>query len=197
MSADPSEPSPAEERAAPSGASAPSAEPTEAPPVAPSEDWESRFKYLLADFENFRRRSERERESISRQTRGAMLRVLLPIVEAVQTAREAIGQLPGSDSVRRGVELLDREWAKFLKQEGVEPVAAVGRPFLATEEEAVGECPAREGLPDGAVAEIVQQGYRFFGGLLRPAKVIVARSPSTAAGGAAPESAAAALEEKP
>jgi molecular chaperone GrpE len=154
----------------------------EAPAAAPvAEDWATRYKYLLADFENYRRRSERERETITRQSRAGMLRELLPIVEAFRTARNALNHLPASDPVRRGLEILDREWMTFLKHEGVEPVATVGHPFRADEAEAVGDTSADEQHPDGTVAEIVQQGYRFFGGLLRPAKVVVARAPSPAA----------------
>jgi molecular chaperone GrpE len=159
----------------------------EAPAVVPpAEDWATRYKYLLADFENYRRRSERERETITRQSRAGMLRELLPILEAFRTARDALNHLPATDPVRRGLEILDREWMTFLKHEGVEPVATVGHPFRADEAEAVGHTSADEHHPDGTVAEIVQQGYRFFGGLLRPAKVVVARTssaaPSTPAG---------------
>ncbi len=146
---------------------------TEASPLA--EDWSMRYKYLYADFENYRRRSERDRESISRQTRAGMIRELLPILEAFRIARETVGKLPAGDPVRRGMELLEQEWSTFLKHEGVEPVAQVGSPFRAEEEEAVGEAQVPEGAPDGAVVEVVQQGYRFFGGLLRTAKVIVGR----------------------
>jgi len=155
-----------------------SAAATAAPAAPPGEDWESRYRYLLADFENFRRRAERDRESISRQARGAMLRELLPILEAFRAARTAVERLPAGDPVRAGLDLLDREWATFLKHEGVEPVARRGEPFRATDAEAVGEAPAADDLPDGSVAEIVQQGYRFYGGLLRPAKVVVARGAS-------------------
>ncbi len=147
-----------------------------APEPAPSEDWATRYKYLLADFENYRRRAERERESITRQARGAMLRELLPIIEAFRAARESMAKLPTDDPIRRGMELLDREWATFLRHEGVEPVAKVGTPFRPEEAEAVGEAPVPRGGTSGHVVEVVQQGYRFFGGLLRPAKVIVARS---------------------
>ena len=158
-----------------SGAEPEAAAPSPAP--EPVEDWATRYKYLLADFENFRRRTERDREAISRQSRGAMLRELLPIIEAFRAAREAVTKLSGHEPVRRGLDLLDREWTTFLKHEGVAPVVEVGHPFRADEAEAVGETVASEQLPDGTVAEIVQQGYRFFGGLLRPAKVIVARAP--------------------
>jgi len=163
---------PATPRPEPEDGGKPPAEETAAPAV----DWASRYKYLLADFDNFRRRVERDRESISRQARAGMVRELLPIIEAFRSARESFAHLPASDPVRKGLDLLDHEWTTFLKHEGVEPVAAVGRPFRAEEAEAVGEAPASEAHPDGSVSEVVQQGYRFFGGLLRPAKVIVARA---------------------
>jgi molecular chaperone GrpE len=152
-----------------------------APASEPGEDWATRYKYLFADFENYRRRSERDREGISRQSRGGMLRELLPILEAFRAARDAVGKLPADDPVRRGMELLDREWTTFLKHEGVEPVATAGGPFRPDEAEAVGETVVAATDPDGLVVEVVQQGYRFFGGLLRPAKVIVGRHPPASA----------------
>jgi len=153
----------------------PAKQTVEAPPE-PSEDWATRYKYLLADFDNFRRRVERDRESISRQARAGLVRELLPIIEAFRVARDSFAHLPPSDPTRKGLDLLDHEWTTFLKHEGVEPVAAAGQPFRAEEAEAIGEAPADPAHPDGSVAEVVQQGYRFFGGLLRPAKVIVARA---------------------
>jgi molecular chaperone GrpE len=179
---------------APQGESAevaPPAAPT-ASPAEPGEDWATRYKYLYADFENYRRRTDRDREAISRQSRGGMLRELLPILEAFRSAREAVARLPADNPVRKGMDLLDKEWTTFLKHEGVEPVARVGAPFRPDEAEAVGEAPAPDGSADGAVVEIVQQGYRFFGGLLRPAKVIVGRrAPST------PEATPTATEPNP
>jgi len=160
-----------------------------APPPEPSEDWATRYKYLLADFDNFRRRVERDRESVSRQARAGLVRELLPIIEAFRVAHESFSHLSSGDPVRKGLDLLDHEWTKFLKHEGVEAVATVGKPFRAEEAEAVGEAPADSDRPDGSVAEVVQQGYRFFGGLLRPAKVIVARThtpPSSDPGPASP-----------
>jgi len=158
------------------GPDAPSAAPPSATAAEPKDAWETRFKYLFADFENFRRRTAKEREATTQQARGALLRELLPVVEAFRAATSSVGHLPASDPLRRGIELLDREWSTFLKHEGVEPVAEVGRPFHAGEAEAVGEGPPSDAAPEGTVREIVQQGYRFFGGLLRPAKVIVARA---------------------
>lgn len=155
--------------------------PSEAPAPGTAEDWATRYKYLLADFENHRRRTERERETITRQVRAGLLRELLPILEGFRSARDALGHLPPSDPVRRGLELLEREWETFLKHEGVEPVATVGGRFRSEEAEAVGESEANSEHPAGTIAEVVQQGYRFYGGLLRPAKVVVARELAAAA----------------
>lgn len=143
------------------------------------EDWATRYKYLLAEFDNYRKRTDRERETSQARIRGALLRSLLPIYEAFERARAIAGTPGGSgDGLRRGIELLESEWRRLLQEEGVEPVARVGEPFAPDQEEAVGEGPTTEAASDGAVTEIVQQGYRFRGGLLRPAKVVVARSPA-------------------
>jgi molecular chaperone GrpE len=164
----------------------PDSEPSDAPDDAPvaavasaepsaPDDWATRYKYLLADFENYRRRAERERENLSRQVRGAMIREMLPILEAFRAGRDAAAKLPADHPLRKGLDLLEREWSTFLKHEGVEPVVEVGTPFRPEESVAVGEAAASDQAPEGTVAEVVQQGYRFFGGLVRPAKVIVAR----------------------
>jgi molecular chaperone GrpE len=188
MPDDAPEPAPAEARPTPPPT------PDAAPKDEPKEDWETRFKYLFADFENFRRRALKDKEATGRQARAALLHELLPLVEAFRAATTSVTHLAPSDPLRRGFELLDREWTTFLKHEGVEPVAEPGRPFVADEAEAVGEIAATDARPAGTIVEVVQQGYRFYGGLLRPAKVIVARAPG--AEGRVP-GAAAPGEERP
>lgn len=155
------------------------------PPPEKEEDWETRFKYLFADFENFRRRVSKEREVQRLQVHAGLLSRLLPLYEAAHRAREAVGKLPASDPVRRGVELLAHEWGALLEAEGVTPVAAVGAPFEADRHEAVAEAPPSAEVPSGSVAEIVQQGYRMGSTLLRPAKVVVARAPPASSSAAA------------
>ena len=118
------------------------------PPAGATEDWATRYKYLFADFENFRRRTERGRESDhpsgeGRPASGSSCRIF----EAFRFARGAVVNLPPNDPIRHGLELLDREWKTFLKHEGVEPIASVGQAFRAEEEEAVGEPLRRRRSP--------------------------------------------------
>ena len=149
-------------------------------PVAeekPAEDWESRFKYLLADFENFRKRTAREQATQRDRTRAELLRALLPIHEAFEKARESFAGRRHDDPHRQGLDLLAKEWAAFLAAEGVRPLAAPGAAFRPDDHEAVAETVVGPKHPEGSIVEVVQQGYRFRGGLLRPAKVVVARKP--------------------
>ncbi|HKV90496.1 MAG TPA: nucleotide exchange factor GrpE [Thermoplasmata archaeon] len=150
-------------------------------PAAPAaEDWEKRFTYLYADFENYRRRSEREREPLRRRSQAEVLRGVLPILEASEKAVEAVRSLPPADPVRRGVEMLQKAFARFLTDQGVRTVAEAGEPFRPDEHEAVGEATPPPGVADGTITTVVQQGFAFPGGLLRPAKVVVARRPTPA-----------------
>jgi molecular chaperone GrpE len=108
-----------------------------------------------------------------------VLRAVLPTLEASERAVEAVQKLPASDPVRRGVEMLQKSLATFLDEQGVHVVAKPGEPFRADEHEAVGEAAPTSEAPDGTISVVVQQGYEFPGGLLRPAKVVVARRKAT------------------
>jgi len=178
-------PNPVASTDVPSGAEAQPAP----PPV--EEDWGTRFKYLLADFENFRKRSEKDREAAHERGRALLLRRLLPLYEAFDSARAAVSRLPAEDPVRRGFDLLGKEWNGFLAGEKVTPVVRVGERFRMDDMEAIGEGVAAPGQPEGIVLEVVQQGYRFSGGLLRPAKVVVSRRPPPPASAASTVAAAA------
>jgi molecular chaperone GrpE len=176
-------PDPAEEPAAPTGAtgsdSPPPATPASEPGPGPSpeEDWATRYHYLLAEFDNYRKRTERERDRNRLETRAIVLRQLLPLHDAFDRAEEAARQLPEENPLRRGMALLFREWERFLAGESVQSVARVGERFRPEEEEALAEVRATHSTPDGTIAEVVQQGFRCPGGLLRPAKVLIAREP--------------------
>ena len=151
------------------------------PPASeePPESWETRFKYLLADFENFRRRIGREQERHRDRARAELLQAVLPLFEATERARATVRRMPESDPIRKGVELLAKEWDAFFEVQNIVPMAKPGMTFKADIHEAVAETAPGPGHPDGTVAEVVQQGYRVGDGLLRPAKVVVARKKAT------------------
>ena len=125
---------------------------------------------LRADFENFRKRAEREREERLRRGIAETVRELLPVADNLTRALAAEG---GLDDLRRGVEMIARQLAEVLRQQGVVAIEALGQPFdpqlheaVAREESAAVETPT-------VVAEL-QRGYLHGDRLLRPAMVRVA-----------------------
>jgi molecular chaperone GrpE len=146
---------------------------------------ESQDRYLrtLAEFDNFRRRTNREREDWRRQAQEALLREILPALDNFDRALAAPPARGGDPSFRTGVELIHREFLAALERLGVKPFVAVGQPFDPMRHEAVGRAE-RVDVDDQTVVAEPLRGYLFQDRVLRPAQVVVAVHPSAAPGGA-------------
>jgi molecular chaperone GrpE len=124
----------------------------------------------LADFENYRRRSDREREDQRRYAVSEVVRELLPVVDNLERALAAGGTV---EDLKQGVDLTLRQFKDLLRQRGVAEVQAEGEPF----DPALHEAVAREedaGVTVPTVTAELQRGYTLNGRLLRPALVRVA-----------------------
>jgi len=146
---------------------------------------EDRYLRLRADFDNYRKRSEREREEVLRYALTEPLRALLPVIDNLDRAIAAQG---GAEDLRRGVEMIARQLADTLRKLGLSEVPAVGERFDPRMHEAVmREESAEVGAP--TVIGELQKGYWLHDRLLRPAMVRVAvpaeRQDEAAAGDAA------------
>ena len=134
---------------------------------------------LLADFDNYRKRAEREQKSQARFSMVEPLRELLPVVDNLERALAA----PGSaDDLRHGVEMIVRQFLEVLRKIGVEPVPAVGHRFDPRFHEAVMRVDDDD-VEAPTVVEEFQRGYVLHDRLLRPAMVKVAVPPDEGAGG--------------
>lgn len=145
-----------------------------------------RYLRALADFENYKRRVQREREEWTRLAYEQLLRELLPVLDNFDRALQAE---PTPDQFRgfvTGIELIHRELLKVLERIGVTPFSAVGEPFDPQRHEAVMRVETTE-VPHQTVVEETERGYLLNGRVLRPARVKVAVHPDTAgAGGGEP-----------
>lgn len=131
-----------------------------------------------ADFENYRKRVERERNETYQRVVGDVARKLLPVVDNLSRALDAERSVETSESAEfrhflHGVELINKQLADVLESFGVEPIAAVGERFDPHVHEAVVTEPSDEHEPDTVIEELVR-GYRIGDRLLRPAMVKVA-----------------------
>jgi molecular chaperone GrpE len=143
-------------------------------------DLRDRSMRTLADFDNFRKRSERERQEARRFAVAEPLRDLLGVVDNLERALAAGGS---AEDLKTGVGMILRQMQEALRRHGVKEVAAAGAPF----DPAVHEAVSREERPDVAaptVTEELQRGYLLHDRLLRPAMVKVAVPAEKAGGGA-------------
>src|SRR5262245_9566037 len=133
-------------------------------------DLRDRSMRTLADFDNFRKRSERERQELRRYALLEPLRELLAVADNLDLALSAQGS---ADDLKRGVEMIQRQMRELLRRFGVTEVTAVGQPFDPTLHEAVSREESAEVKAPTVAAEL-RRGYRMHDRVLRPAIVKVA-----------------------
>jgi len=132
-----------------------------------------RLARLQAEFENARKRSERERAEFRDYATGNVVEQFLPVVDNFSLALKATGS---AEQLRSGVELIVKQMEEVLRQLQVTPVPAVGEEFDPRVHEALGSVE-REDMPDHFVAEEIRRGYRVRDRLLRPAMVRIVSNP--------------------
>ncbi len=125
----------------------------------------------LADFDNFRKRKDKEMAEFRRQANSEMLRDLLPVVDNLERALAVGGEDAGG--VRAGVELTLRQFKEVLSRHGVAEVDPLGQVFDPSQHEAVSRLHTASAAPD-TVVQVLQKGYRLGERLLRAALVVVA-----------------------
>jgi molecular chaperone GrpE len=131
-----------------------------------------KFLLAVADFDNYRKRTQRDIESMVASRRRTLLERFLPVLDNLERAVESKA---GGDTLRGGVEQTLRGFEAVLAGEGVKPVDVKGAPFDPRVAEAVGTM-ASNGAAEDTVVEVAQKGYMLGDELLRPAKVIVAKN---------------------
>jgi molecular chaperone GrpE len=142
---------------------------------------QDRLLRLQADFENFRRRSTKERLEVSQYGHQNLVKDLLGTVDNLE---RAIGHARGSgvadlETLLHGVELVQKELLTILGKHGVVRIEAVGKIFDPAIHEAMAQAPDGSVEPNTVVEEL-QKGYQLRDRLLRPSRVIVARVPAEA-----------------
>jgi molecular chaperone GrpE len=130
-----------------------------------------------AEFENYRRRVERERAETYARSRAEVVLELLPVIDNFERALASLEHSSNdAESLRQGIELIHRQLNDALAKFGLEPVETVGHAFDPHLHEAVSAEPSEEHEENTVIAEF-QRGYKLGEKLLRPAKVKVAASP--------------------
>ncbi len=138
------------------------------------DDYYDRLLRKTAEFDNYRKRIERERQQVTESAAADLIAELLPLVDDLERALRADPGTDGADAYRRGVELIHRQLLELLRKRGVREIDAVGADFDPHFHQAVSH-EAAEGRRDGEVIEEFRRGYMLGDRLLRPAMVKVAK----------------------
>ena len=127
-----------------------------------------------AEFDNYRKRVERDRQMAAESAAAGMLEELLPLMDDLERALKAETTGDAGESYRRGVELIHRQLGDILRKRGVRPIEVLGADFDPHYHQAVAHDPA-EGRRDGEIIEEFRRGYMLGDRLLRPSMVKVAK----------------------
>ena len=142
-----------------------------------SEDYLTRLKYLQADLENFKKRSDREAEQVKNWCTERLVIQLLDVVDELELAVKN-GEISTSpESLIEGVEMTLKKFRKVLEQEGVIPIESPeGKVFDPTRHNAIAAVE-QDDVADGTVLEEIRKGYMMKGKVIRPTIVKVAVKP--------------------
>jgi len=138
------------------------------------EDWKERYTRLRADFENYKRHAEAQREELAEIGKEKVLEDVFPVVEHMERAIKAAKDTGDQSGILEGIEMVYQEMLRVLEKNGVERIHTVGEPFNPEVHEAVA-VTAHAGCPEDTVVEEVRAGFMKNGKLLRPASVVVAQ----------------------
>lgn len=170
---------PETETTAKEAAEAPSAEAAEADTPADSEakpeqlDWKDRYARAMADFDNFRKRTVRDREDLVKFAAKDVIKDVLATVDNLARALDGAKDR-ADDPFVKGVQLVYDGLLKTLADHGATPLDSVGEPFDTNYHEALTSLPS-EDVEEGVVMNEVQRGWLLHGKPLRPAKVVVSK----------------------
>lgn len=128
---------------------------------------------LRAEFDNYRKRTMREKADLIKSGGENALKNLLPIIDDFERALQNVQTAEDIEALKEGINLIHGKFINYLSQQGVKPIEAIGKPFNTEEFEAIATIPAPDPNMKGKILDCVQTGYTLFDKVLRHAKVVV------------------------
>lgn len=128
---------------------------------------------LMAEFDNYRRRTSQEKLELVSMASSDTIKGLLPVLDDCERALKVLLESDDSDAAKEGTELIYTKLMSYLKSKGLAVIEAMGAPFDTDLHEAVAQFPVPEEDKKGKVFDVVQTGYTLNGKVIRFAKVVV------------------------
>lgn len=137
------------------------------------DDLNNNYLRLHAEFDNFRKRTIKEKADIIKSGGERVLTDMLPLADDFERAIQALHSAEGKEAVMEGMDLIYAKFVQFLNGHGVKKIEAMGQPFDADKFEAITTIPVDDDSKKGMIIDCVQNGYELNDKIIRYPKVIV------------------------
>ncbi len=150
-----------------------SVEETEVTPESAYAELNNKYVRLYSDFDNFRKRTIKEKADIIGSASGEVIKDLLTVLDDFERAIDNNEKVEDIDALREGFKLIHHKMDNVLQSKGLEPMNAKGEVFDADKHEAITNIPVQDAADKGKVVDVIERGYNLKGKPLRYAKVVV------------------------
>ena len=137
------------------------------------EQKDKEYLFLMAEFDNFRKRTVREKAEIIKNGAENVLKGILPIIDDFERGIKAMNENTDAKSVKEGIEMIYNKFIKFLQQNGVNEIASEDAAFDVDLHEAIAMVPVDDESKKGKVIDTITKGYTLNDKVIRHAKVAV------------------------
>jgi molecular chaperone GrpE len=136
-------------------------------------EWQDKYIRLSAEFDNYRKRTLKEKSELIRLANEDLLKDILPVVDDFERGIDFVDKSQDLDALKTGIHLIYNKFTEFLKQEGLKEIQAKEQAFDLNFHEALTKIPAPNDEMKGKVVEVVEKGYTLNDKVIRYAKVVV------------------------
>lgn len=133
------------------------------------------YMFLMAEFDNFRKRTIKEKAEIIRNATEKAMKDLLPVVDDFERGLSAMAETTDAAAVKEGMDLIYNKFIKYLEQNGVKAIESTGTDFDTELHEAIAMVPSPDESQKGKVIDTVMKGYTLNDKVIRHSKVAVAQ----------------------
>ncbi len=137
------------------------------------DEMKDKYLRLSAEFDNYRKRTLKEKMELTKSAGEGILLNILPVVDNFERGLKSLEASKDIDAVKEGIHLIYATFTDFLKQQGIKPMDAVNLEFNTDEHEAITKIPAPAEELKGKVIDVVEKGYKLHDKVIRFAKVVV------------------------
>lgn len=141
--------------------------------TAQLEEMKDKYLRLTAEFDNYRKRTLKEKADLLKYSSEEVLKDLLPVIDDFDRALKAIATANDINAVRDGIALIVNKFNDFLKAKGVKEIEAIGKDLDTDLHEAITKIPVQEEAQKGKIVDVIQKGYMLHDKVMRFSKVVV------------------------